>query len=377
VSEEAHALHAPDAAEVAAPVLDYRPPMPRRKDHRIALIGAGGIASAHLDAYRKAGFDVRVIASPTLAHAQQRRDAFFPAAEATTDIAATLLRPDIDVVDLTPHAAPRLPLIEAALLAGKHVLSQKPFVLDLDTGARLAALAEERGLMLAVNQNGRWAPYLSWMREAVRQGFLGEVQSVHIAIHWDHAWIAGTAFDQIEDLLLYDFAIHWLDVLASLIGPKAKAVRATRAHAAGQVPKPPLLSQVTVAFEGGQAALLFDGATKFGARDRTLITGTKGTLESTGPDLGRQQVTFANAAGIARPVLEGTWFNDGFAGTMGALLQAIETGVSPLHNARDNLDSLALAFAAIAASRSGDTIVPGSVRSLAEATKPGRSAGPR
>jgi predicted dehydrogenase len=44
------------------------------------------------------------------------------------------------------------------LRAKKHVLSQKPFVLDLDTGARLADLADEMGVKFAVNQNGRWAP---------------------------------------------------------------------------------------------------------------------------------------------------------------------------------------------------------------------------
>jgi predicted dehydrogenase len=371
VSEEAHALHSKAAAEVAPPEVDYLPPMPTSKGHRIALIGAGGIASAHLDAYRKAGYNVRVIASRTLAHAENRRNEFFPEAEVSGDIAATLMRPDIDVVDLTPHPDVRAPLIEAALTAGKHVLSQKPFVLDLDTGTRLADLADQRGLVLAVNQNGRWAPHLSWMRGAIRQGLVGAVQSVHISIHWDHSWIAGTSFDAIDDLLLFDFAIHWLDFLSTLIGPTAITVRATRARATQQTPKPPLLAQVLVEFPGGQAALLFDGATKFGARDRTVITGTEGTLESAGPDLGMQQVTFTNAAGVGRPNLRGTWFNDGFAGAMGALLQAIETGKQPLHNARDNLASLALAFAAIASSRSGRPVVPGEIRSLAEAVRRG------
>jgi hypothetical protein len=120
---------------VPAPDLDYRPPMPRDGSARIALVGAGGISASHLDAYRAAGFNVTVVCSRTLAHAVSRRDAWFPEAEATDDVAGTLARRDIDVIDLTPHPAVRLPLIEAALRAGKHVLSQKPFVLDLDDGA--------------------------------------------------------------------------------------------------------------------------------------------------------------------------------------------------------------------------------------------------
>ena len=174
MSDEAHSLTSKAVPEVAPPVIDYLPPMPARRDHPIALIGAGGISSAHLDAYRKAGFNVKVIASRTLAHAVARRDAFFPEAEATDDVAGTIARPDIAVVDITTHPEDRAPLIEAALDAGKHVLSQKPYVLDLAIGERLADLAEARGLMLAVNQQGRWAPHLAFMREAVRQGLVGQ-----------------------------------------------------------------------------------------------------------------------------------------------------------------------------------------------------------
>jgi hypothetical protein len=50
-------------------------------------------------------------------------------------------------------------------------------------------------------------------------------------------------------------------------------------------------------------------------------------------------------------------------------LRAIETGTPPLHNARDNLKSLELAFAAIASSHRGAPVVPGTVPSMHEATR--------
>ncbi|MFO1140823.1 MAG: Gfo/Idh/MocA family oxidoreductase, partial [Amaricoccus sp.] len=175
---DTYALKAGAAGEAAAPELPYRPPMPRAWRPRIALVGAGGIAGAHLAAYRAAGFDVAVVCNRTLARAVARRDEFFPGAEATDDVAGTLARDDIEVVDLTPPPAERYALVRAALEAGKHVLSQKPFVVDLDAGARLCELADARGVRLAVNQNGRWAPHLAWMREAVRAGLVGTVQSV-------------------------------------------------------------------------------------------------------------------------------------------------------------------------------------------------------
>ena len=364
---DAYSLKAAAAPEVAAPDLPYQPPMPRDRGARIALVGAGRISAGHLDAYRAAGFDVAVIASPTLANAVHRRDEYFPDAEATDDVAGTLTRKDIAVVDLTPHPAERVALMETALRAGKHVLSQKPFVLDLDTGERLAALADEKGVVLAVNQNGRWAPHLAWMREAVQAGLVGDVQSCHVGIHWDHNWIAGTPFDSLDELILYDFAVHRFDFLASLIGGRATSVYATTACARVQKARPPLLAEALISFDGGQAALLFDGAARFGPEDRTVVTGTLGTMTCRGPDPGLQEVVLTTAAGMARPPLTGSWFKEGFIGTMGALLKSAEEGTKPLNNARDNLDGLALVFAAVASARRGEPVVPGTVRSLAAA----------
>jgi predicted dehydrogenase len=362
-----YALTAKPVAEVAAPDLPYRPPLPRSYHPRIALVGAGGISGTHLAAYRAAGLDVAVIANRTLSKAQAKRDAFFPGAEATDDIAGTLARRDIQVVDLTPHPDARAPMIEAALKAGKHVLSQKPFVTDLDLGARLADLADAQGCVLAVNQNGRWAPHLAYMREAVAAGLIGDVQFVNSSIHWDHSWIAGTAFEDIEDIILYDFAVHRFDFLASVIGDAATSVSAFATHAKGQTIKPPLLAQASVQFDGGQAVLVMDGAARFGSEDRMVITGTKGTLMARGPDLATQEVWLTTEAGVAKPVLQGNWFTEGFIGTMGALLCAVEDGTVPLNDARRNLTALAQVFAAVASTRRGVPVPVGQVRSLADA----------
>ena len=235
---------------MAAPDLPYRPPLPRTYRPRIALVGAGGISAAHLAAYRTAGFDVAVIANRTLAKAEARRDEYFPHAEATDDIQRTLTRDDI--CGRRHHAASgrALRMIETALRAGKHVLSQKPFVLDLDAGARLCDLADEKGVLLAINQNGRWAPHLAWMREAVQAGLIGDVHSVDISIHWNHGWIAGTAFEDIDDLVLYDFAVHWFDFLASVVDGPPTSVFASKARAKSQAVRPPLIANAQVVFDG-------------------------------------------------------------------------------------------------------------------------------
>jgi predicted dehydrogenase len=361
---DTYALRAAALAEVPAPDLPYRPPMPRAYRPRIGVIGAGGIVSAHLDAYRTAGWEVAAICNRTAAKAAARAAEFAPNARVTDRWQDVLADPAIDVVDITPHPADRLPIIEAALAAGKHVLSQKPFVLDLARGRHLVELARANRVKLAVNQNGRWAPHLAWMRAAVRAGLIGELISAHVSIHWNHGWIAGTPFEGIEDLILYDFGIHWFDFLRSITGARARSVFATANPAAGQSAKAPLVAQALLRLEGGQASLVFDGATPHGPRDTTFIAGTAGSLQSDGPDLGRQTVTLTTAAGIARPSLVGTWFNDGFRGAMGALLVAIEDDTEPANGAAENLESLALAFAAIQSRRTGKEVAIGEATRL-------------
>ena len=352
-SQDSYALVAGDAKPCDAPILPYEPPMPRDKSIGIGLIGAGGISFAHLDAYKKYGLRVVAICDRHLDRAQTRRDAYFPDALATDKIGDVIGRADIPVLDLTVHPKDRLALMRSALQAGQHVLSQKPFVRDLQIGRELVALADRKGLQLAVNQNGRWAPHLSYMREAVSAQLIGAVTGVHVTIQWDHTWIAGTPFAEMEHVILDDFAIHWFDFLVSIIGDKAELVFAMASRAEGQAVKSGLLSQVLVSYPGGQASLSFDGNAAHGASDTTVIVGTRGTLRSTGPDLGRQSVKLYTAEGVAEPRLAGTWFNDGFAGTMGALLCAIETGKEPINSARGNLMSLRLCQAAIESARSG------------------------
>ena len=360
VGRDDYALTTGQAGGVSAPELDYLPPHPSHP-HRIALVGAGGISFAHLDAYRSHGLDVAVILSRDAVRAQARRDEFFPQAQVMTDYAALPARDDIAVVDLTPHPAERLPMIEAALHAGKHVLSQKPFVDDLDLGERLCAMAEAKGLHLAVNQNGRWAPHLAWMRQAVRAGLVGRVMAVHVGLHGDHRWIAGTPFAALPDVVMVDFGVHWFDFVTSVM--RRPALRAQAQAVAGSKGLPPLLASALLDFGDAQASLVFDAATPFGPQDSTYIAGTMGSLIATGPDLGRQSVALHSAAGVARPGLRGQWFNDGFAGAMGALLVAIEPGVPPENAARGNLVSLANTFAALQAARTGQAAVPGQVRS--------------
>ena len=343
----------------------YRPQVPKSYSPNIGLIGCGGISLHHLRGYVASGFKVTAMADLDKSRAIARRNDFYPDALVTDDYRQLLRDDSIEVVDITTHPAERPPIIAAALQAGKHVLSQKPFVLDLDVGLELVELAAKCDRHLAVNQNGRWAPHFSYARLTVESGIIGNVFGAHMSCHWDHRWVRGTAFEEVRHLVLYDYAIHWFDMLRCFL-PKSTAQRvfASTARAPDQDLKPNLLAQAVVEFDNAQATLAFDACVPAGSQERTYLSGTLGSLTSSGSGNQDQRLTVNLPEGLWTPVLEGKWFPEGFRGTMGELLCAIEEKRPSTIDAADNLESLALCFAAVASADSGLPIRPGQVRQL-------------
>lgn len=337
-----------DAERIPAPDLDYRPPIPNSYSPPIGLIGCGGISEYHLEAYKVLGQEVVAFCDVDEARAKQRRDAYNPDGRVYSDY-RDLLRDDrIEVVDAATHPEARMPIVKAAIEARKHVLSQKPFVVDLDEGKRICDLADEKGVTLAVNQNGRWAPHFSWINKAIRAGLIGEVSSIDYNMQFDHTWTAGTPFEEIHHLVLYDFGVHWFDITnAFLDGQMPRTLHAEVTRTNYQKMKPPFLAQVMMTFKGVQVRMSFNAHVVHGQEDRTIVCGNKGTLRAWGPELNNQQVGLWTEEGYAQPELEGCWFESGFEGTMGELLCAIEEDRVPFNNARDNLKSLEMCFAAL------------------------------
>lgn len=90
---------------------------------------------------------------------------------------------DIDLVVIASPNRTHAPLAAAALLAGKHVVVDKPFTLDLAEARRLSALANEEGRLLSVFHNRRWDSDFLTVRRAIDEGLVGTV--AHYESHFD------------------------------------------------------------------------------------------------------------------------------------------------------------------------------------------------
>lgn len=352
---------------IEPPSVDYLPPKPKTYRPKIGLIGAGGISELHLKNYQACGFEVVAIASRTRSKAEQKRDRFFPEAEVFSDHRKLLDQAAVDVIDVTPHPQDRLHILFDCLDAGKHVLSQKPFVLNLEDGEKLIDLADHKGLKIAVNQNGRWAPHFSFIRNAIARGLIGRLVSVDFSLQWDHTWIRGIpALENIHHIVLFDFGVHWFDITCCFFSDrKPLRVYASTVRYPEQFFRPPSLASAVVDYKDAQVRITFNAHTRQGEEDVTTIVGTKGTLRSRGPGLNNQpEIQLYLEQGSVAVPLKGSWFESGFQGSMGELLCAIEENREPDHSAKNNINTLELSFAAMESANRGLPVEPGTIRSL-------------
>lgn len=343
--------------------IDYKPHNPEKYKPGIGIIGCGGIVSSHLAGYKKGNY--RIVALCDINEKNLKEKAkMVPGAKTFTDYRDLLKLEEVEVIDIATHPEERVQIIKDSLNAGKHVLSQKPFVTDIEVGKQLVKIAKKEKVLLAVNQNGRWNPAWNYTYQVIKKGIIGEVMSVNMTCNWDHNWVIGKKFNELKHLILYDYGIHWFDIISCWIDKKAKNVYASISKAPRQKAKPPLLANVLIEYEKAQATITFNANQTVGSKFTFFIGGTDGFISGTGDNLNYENLEIRTKEGFFRPVLEGQWFPDGFHGTMGELLCAIEEKRQPWNNAEDNLKSLQLCFSACESADTGKVINPEDVKKL-------------
>jgi predicted dehydrogenase len=147
----------------------------------------------------------------------------YPEAVAVADPFAAARHPDADLVVIATPNESHVPLAEAALAAGKHVVVDKPFTITLAEARALTTLAVEAGRVLSVFQNRRWDSDFLGVRAAIAHGVLGEVVEVRsemsryrpeVRDRWRERAGPGSG-------VWYDLGSHLVDQALLLFGPPA------------------------------------------------------------------------------------------------------------------------------------------------------------
>ncbi len=144
---------------------------------KIAIIGAGGMASYHAQGFREAGAEIVALADVN-GPAAEKAAARHGISRHFSDVAEMFRAlPEIDAVSVIVPNKFHAPLALAALKAGKHVFCEKPPALNAKEAAQMEAAAAKAKKVLMFNFNNRARPESYAMMEHIAQGAVGTINS--------------------------------------------------------------------------------------------------------------------------------------------------------------------------------------------------------
>jgi scyllo-inositol 2-dehydrogenase (NADP+) len=147
--------------------------------------------------------------------------AAFPHAKIVPSVDALLADASIQLVVVATPNASHLPIARQCLLAGRHVVIDKPFALSSGEAAELIQLARERERLLSVYQNRRWDGDFLTVRKLLDGDQLGRL--VQFESHYDRYRQAPRLHAWREDGspgggVLFDLGAHLVDQALVLFG---------------------------------------------------------------------------------------------------------------------------------------------------------------
>jgi predicted dehydrogenase len=160
--------------------------------------------------------------------------------EWTTDLAAALARPDVQIYFDSQVTQQRDKAIRAAIEAGKHIYTEKPLAEDLDSAIDLARAATAAGIKHGVVQDKLFLPGLRKLKRLIDGGFFGRILSVRGEFgywvfegDWQEAQRPSWNYRAADGGgIALDMFPHWHYVLEQLFAP----VRAVQAVIATHIP---------------------------------------------------------------------------------------------------------------------------------------------
>jgi predicted dehydrogenase/sugar phosphate isomerase/epimerase len=137
--------------------------------------------------------------------------------------------PEVDVVFVLTETGHHGKVAMQALSAGKHVMTTKPMDASVENCNAMIALADEKGLMLAVDFEMRHTPGFCALRATIQEGHLGKIRggSLQLKVQrneayfkHNHAWRGTRKLD--GGGVLSNQSIHYIDQLAFTAGVPSK-----------------------------------------------------------------------------------------------------------------------------------------------------------
>ena len=218
--------------------------------------------------------------------------------------------PEIDIVLNLTRPYQHYEVSKAALLAGKHVYSEKPLGADIEEGKELVALALEKGLMIGGAPDTFMGAGIQTCRKLIDSGVIGEVIGGRcvMANHGMESWHPDPDFYyQRGGGPLFDMGPYYITALTNLIGGirsvygygrKSYPTRLITAEPhVGEIIEvnTPTHIESILTFDSGVSVSLLTSFDIYSSKQTNIeIYGTKGTLYVPDPNCFGGKIEFYN-----------------------------------------------------------------------------------
>jgi predicted dehydrogenase len=145
------------------------------------VVGTGFGVFTHLRALRNAGFEVRALVGRDPKKTAERAR-LFEVPRACTSLADAIRDPDIGLVTIATPPATHYRFVLEAAAAGRHILCEKPFALNLTEAREMLAAAERAGIVHLLGVEFRFATTHELLRRVIASGEIGEPR--HALFTW-------------------------------------------------------------------------------------------------------------------------------------------------------------------------------------------------
>jgi predicted dehydrogenase len=218
------------------------------KTIKTAVFGTGFVGRVHLEGIRRTGHvQLAAIGEPQIEKARQLASEF-GVDRVEGDYRKILDDPEIEAVHVCTPNFMHFPIAKDAILAGKHVLCEKPLATSVEEARQLVALAREHKRRNATFHNLRFYPMVQHMRRMREAGDLGEILVVQgtysqdwLLYDTDWNWRL-VSKENGPSRCLADIGSHWCDMAEHVTGLRITALSADiqTFHKTRRQPKGPI-----------------------------------------------------------------------------------------------------------------------------------------
>jgi D-apiose dehydrogenase len=330
------------------------------------MVGAGYFAAFQAEAWRRiAGVEIAAVADAVPGRAEEFA-ARWGIARSYSDVEEMLERERPDFADIVTRPASHVALTRLAAGRGVNVICQKPMAATWGECVEMVNVCAANNVRLMIHENWRWQPWFREIKRLQETGLFGEPVYAGFVMRNGDGWgpepyPAQPYFREMERLLVYEMAVHFLDTLRFFAGDIASVY--CQLKRLNPVIKGEDCALVQLAFENGACGLIdanrvagnpaptptYGDFTLEGGRAKIRAT-PEGKLFVT--EYGKEEVAHGYAASMQG------YKGDSVKATQEHFIQCLRSGRASEGEGVEYLKTVAAVFACYDSAESGRVAVP-------------------